>query len=277
MTKTKVLVTVKTYPSLSKKYIELVCTAGFREDGSWIRIYPVTYRMLKHYEQRYHKWQWIELDLEKNQKDFRIESFKPIDVDSITPLDKIDPKHCDERRKYVLHNAAWTDLTELIRKAKKESVSLAVFKPKEVLDFIYEPSEREWDKKKLDIIRSNLKMQNLFEEYSFNKSFEIAKRIPYKFSYKFTTEDGCNPTLMIEDWEVGKLYLNCVARGDSERIACEKVRDKFLKKARERDFYFFLGTTLAHHNTARNPFIIIGTFDPPFIKKDSQTSLDLFE
>lgn len=39
----KVLVTVKTYPTISVKYDELVCTAGFREDGSWIRIYPIPF------------------------------------------------------------------------------------------------------------------------------------------------------------------------------------------------------------------------------------------
>ena len=31
MPKEKVLITVKTYPSISEKYDELVCTAGFRE------------------------------------------------------------------------------------------------------------------------------------------------------------------------------------------------------------------------------------------------------
>jgi hypothetical protein len=36
--RTKVLITVKTYPTISVKYDELVCTAGFREDGSWVRI-----------------------------------------------------------------------------------------------------------------------------------------------------------------------------------------------------------------------------------------------
>jgi len=35
MALTKVLITVKTYPAISKKYKELVCTAGFREDGRW--------------------------------------------------------------------------------------------------------------------------------------------------------------------------------------------------------------------------------------------------
>lgn len=43
MALTKVLITVKTYPAISTKYDELVCTAGFREDGSWIRIYPVQF------------------------------------------------------------------------------------------------------------------------------------------------------------------------------------------------------------------------------------------
>jgi hypothetical protein len=33
--RTNVLITVKTYPTISVKYDELVCTAGFREDGSW--------------------------------------------------------------------------------------------------------------------------------------------------------------------------------------------------------------------------------------------------
>ena len=35
----KVFITVKTYPTLSKSYDELVCTAGILDDGSWIRVY----------------------------------------------------------------------------------------------------------------------------------------------------------------------------------------------------------------------------------------------
>jgi len=31
--KQRILVTVKTYPTLSRKYGETVCTAGIREDG----------------------------------------------------------------------------------------------------------------------------------------------------------------------------------------------------------------------------------------------------
>jgi hypothetical protein len=46
MAATKVLITVKTYPAISQKYDELVCTAGFREDGTWIRVYPIPFRKL---------------------------------------------------------------------------------------------------------------------------------------------------------------------------------------------------------------------------------------
>jgi hypothetical protein len=78
---TKALISVKTYPTLSSKYDELVCTAGFREDGTWIRIYPVPYRKLP-YTQQYKKYDWIELDLVKNESDARPESFRPRKLES---------------------------------------------------------------------------------------------------------------------------------------------------------------------------------------------------
>lgn len=81
MPTTRVLIAVKTYPTLSEKYDELVCTAGFLEDGTWIRIYPIPFRKLS-YDKRYSKWQWIELDLVKNTSDFRKESFRPANIDN---------------------------------------------------------------------------------------------------------------------------------------------------------------------------------------------------
>ncbi len=47
----RILVTVKTYPTPAAKYTETVCTAGITEDGEWIRIYPIRYRMLDHDKQ----------------------------------------------------------------------------------------------------------------------------------------------------------------------------------------------------------------------------------
>jgi hypothetical protein len=36
MARERILITVKTYPTLSRKYGETVCTACVREDGSWV-------------------------------------------------------------------------------------------------------------------------------------------------------------------------------------------------------------------------------------------------
>jgi hypothetical protein len=46
MSEERVLVTVKTYPTLSRRDGELVCTAGVRADGSWVRLYPVPFGRL---------------------------------------------------------------------------------------------------------------------------------------------------------------------------------------------------------------------------------------
>ena len=62
MAKDRILITVKTYPTLSRKYGETVCTAGVRPDGSWVRIYPVPFRRLGEAE-KYKKFDWIECSL----------------------------------------------------------------------------------------------------------------------------------------------------------------------------------------------------------------------
>ena len=74
MKKERVLITVKTYPTLSRKYGETVCTAGVRDDGTWVRIYPVPFRRLDEAEQ-YRKFDWIECRLARNSSDPRPETF----------------------------------------------------------------------------------------------------------------------------------------------------------------------------------------------------------
>lgn len=68
MPKERILITVKTYPTLSTKYGELVCSAGLREDGSWIRIYPVPFRNLEEY-QKFEKYRIIEAQVIRNPRD----------------------------------------------------------------------------------------------------------------------------------------------------------------------------------------------------------------
>jgi len=269
---TKVLVAVKTYPAISGKYDELVCTAGFLEDGTWIRIYPISFRQ-KSYDEQYKKYDWIEIDLVKNKSDFRYESYRPYSHDTeIKIVGHIDTANeWAERKKYALKKV-YHNLAELIAEAKrgKNPASLAVFKPAQVLDFKIEPVEREWDKKKLAKLEAEREQLNLFKQPE--DPFEVVKKLPYKFSYKITDNIGKESTMMIEDWEIGQLYWNCLKKHEgNEAKATEDVKNKYFNDfAKTKDLHLFLGTTLMHHYVSQNPFMIIGTFHP---KKIIQTSI----
>jgi hypothetical protein len=274
MALTKVLITVITYPLPSRSYDELVCTAGVLENGQWIRIYPVPLRFLKGLRKdgkiESFKYNWIEMDLVKRKDDFRPESHSPLDYTftNINVIGKIDAKNnWQERKKFCLVNI-YTNKAKLLSDSKNPTnVSLVTFKPSKIVSFEIEEDEREWKNEWKEI----RKQGDLFES---DKSPEILiPKLPYKFSYKFLDDEGVPSTLMIEDWEIGALYWNCLKASEgNEKIALEKVRQKYESEFfNEKDIYLFLGTTKEWHmRRANNPFVIIGVFYP---KKESQVSL----
>jgi hypothetical protein len=123
MKKERVLITVKTYPTLSRKYGETVCTAGVRDDGTWVRIYPVPFRRLDESEQ-YRKFDWIECRLARNSSDPRPETFRPVDETELQPVGHIDTDDkWHERRRILLKNARVYDrLDEIHRGCQGEPV-----------------------------------------------------------------------------------------------------------------------------------------------------------
>lgn len=275
MAKTKVLITVATYPLPSRSYDELVCTAGVLENGKWIRIYPVPLKFLtglrKDGKIESFKYNWIELDLNKRTDDFRPESHSPAhyDFSDIQTYGKVNTDdNWAERKKYCFANV-YTSLDKLFADSKEpKNVSLATFKPTKIVGFeIAEEENREWK----DEWKEIRKQGDLFDT---DKSPEILiPKLPYKFYYRFQDEAGRESRLMIEDWEIGALYWNCLRSTEgNEQKALEGVREKyeneFLKK---KDIYLFLGTTMEwHRRRATNPFVIIGVFYP---KKELQTKL----
>jgi hypothetical protein len=256
--KLKVLITVKTYPIPSKKYDELVCTAGVTETGEFIRLYPINFRDLP-YTQQYKKYQWIEVIAEKHQgRDVRKESYRP-DCDSIKILgEPIRSIHDNwaKRAHYVLQNKA-RSMEDLYDQQKADWTSLGVFKPKKVHDLVISPDDPEWPPKFLHA----LQQQHLFEYRQ--KTLVPPRKVPFKFHYCFECDDPrCkgNHRMMIEDWEVGALFWRLVDKGTSHKEASEKVRDKFLKEicGPDKDTYFYVGTILAHPKK----WVVIGVFYP---------------
>ena len=271
---TKVLVTVMTYPTLSEKYFETVCTAGFREDGSWIRIFPVPHRLLREqYDtEAYAKWQWIEADLERNDNhDDRPESYHIANIDTLRVLQRIDIKgkpNWDLRQHWVHQNKPiFSNMSDLIQRTKKNELSLAVLKPTKILDMTCEPVDMEKFSEKLKKLQIKYDAQKnniFFDKTTLDYNFSFAEKIPYKFRYHFLTEDGQERKIMVEDWEIGQLFRNCLKTSQDVEQAKQKVVDKYMHMATTKNLYFFMGTSYQwQKRKAPDPYLIIGVFCPP--------------
>jgi hypothetical protein len=262
----RVLITVKTYPTLSRKHGETVCTAGVREDGSWLRIYPVPFRRLDEKEQ-YKKFDWITCNLIKSRSDPRPDTRHAANLRELQPDGHIGTDaNWRERRKLLLQTSTvHTRLQPLIDSAKANTLSLAVFKPASVRNFTWEEEdERDWDPKKVAAMRDKTNQTELFSEETWRETFKLIPKLPYSFSYEFDDADGRKSSMQILDWEIGQLYWNCRKRESDESKALAKVRNKYFDVFTRTDLHFFLGTTQQFHFVAPNPWVIIGVFPIPY-------------
>lgn len=86
----RILILAKTYPSPSAQFVETSCVAGIAQSGAMRRLFPVPFRMVED-GQQFKKWQWIDVRVEKANKDHRPESHK-VYVDTINCGDVIDTR-----------------------------------------------------------------------------------------------------------------------------------------------------------------------------------------
>ena len=254
--KTKVFILVKTYPAISKKHVEVVCTAGIKENGEWIRMYPIPFQKFDEFE-RFKKYQWIEATLRRNSTDKRFESHKLESEIKLLDIVNTDD-NWRERRKILDRVKIYTNLDEIISANKQKMLSLCAFKPSEIIDIIEEFDGYEWSDDKKDTLKKNEQQCTLFGDF-----IRSAKKLPYKFRYKFKDDKGKESMLMIEDWELGALYWNLSKKYPDEKDVVEKVKQKYREFIKNRDVLFFLGTTATWDGRAPNPFLIIGLFYPP--------------
>jgi hypothetical protein len=273
--KARVLIVVKTYPFPNMKYGEIVCTAGLLDGDKWVRIYPISKQVFED-EQKYPKYSWIELDLVRNNSDFRQESYKPrMGFDeNIQVVGKIGTADAWAARKQFVLREVFTSMQDLISLAKSEGgKSLATFKPSEIVDFIIEEEpEKDWTEKWLN--KSKQISMFDFDPNGTEKQQPHAKKLPYRFKYKFMSAGEDRPReLTIQDWEIGALFWNCLKRagGDAE-AAKQQVRQKYFEGfTSNKEIYLFLGTHYKYHRkNAPDPFIIVGVFYPP---KTAQLSM----
>ena len=201
----------------------------------------------------------------RNTSDFRPESYSPkLGVDElISVFEQIGTANEWAVRKSYVLKEVFASMNELIALAKDPSQrkSLATLKPTRIVDFVIEEDERDWKPKWLE----DLKQLNMFELPTERGHKKLVRKLPYKFSYRFFSEGDKEPRkMMIEDWEIGALFWNCLRNNDGdEQTALAQVRQRYFDEFIEKDLYLFVGTTKQYHNVAPNPFVIIGVFYPP--------------
>ncbi len=258
--KTKVLVTVMTYPHPSRGYQELICTAGITEAGEWVRLYPIDYRYRPR-GQQFKKYQWIEveLELEGAGNDDRKESRRPV-LDSIRVVgEPLSTKDDWRARREIIDRLPAESVNSLRAKYTSDKTSLGVVRPTRILDMEIREADPEW---KPD-------WKNLFAQMTlFGPQQKPLKKIPFSFHYIFECEDSEKPHVAVcEDWELGVLFLKEVDRLGSEQAAAESVKKKYFEQmcAPKLDTRFFMGTFFPY-----NVWLVLGVFYPP---KSQQTEL----
>ena len=270
--KENILVLAKTYPNPSAKYLETSCIAGITDKGEMRRIYPVPFRRIDE-ETQFRKWQWIEVETEKNNQDRREESRK-IHFDKIKPGSLIDTSNCWSKRISWINKIpkisyfASTGTTPEISK----NISLAVYTPQSSVTLEIKKSSNEWTEEQSKKLQQFEGKELLFSEEA-NLPSKTLEKIPYDFYYSFeaitATNEKRRVRIKIIDWEVCGLFRNCFKDKDTWQ---EKMRSKLETKFNHCNLKLLLG------NQHRFPhqWMIVSLIYPPKQSKFSELQSSLF-
>jgi hypothetical protein len=245
------LVTVKTYPSPSVRYLETVCTGGITDDGRWIRLYPVPFRYWSK-DQQYKLYDWVEIDARKRpiSKDKRKESYEPSGGGNLIVTGSVGTRRNWQERKRVILPYALPSVEALLQSYDVDGTSLGIIRPAKVHDVVVEADSADWSPQH----RKHLEQMSLF-----GPAPKHLEKPSHRFSYRFTCSDpSCNGhTLQITDWGLSVLYLRTRAEsGENEAVSKTRMKCWELVGG-DRDAYFYVGTTYPYKSC-----IVLGVFSP---------------
>ena len=253
----RVLITVMTYPHPSTKYDEVVCTAGISAQGEWVRLYPVD-RLNQPWCQQFRKYQWIGVSLADRGagNDNRKESRRP-DLASIRVVgEPLSSRDSWRARRDIIDTMPHNTVNELKELYESERTSLGIVRPTRILDIEVREADPEW-KPQWKAIYQQMRL--------FGDPPRPLRKLPFTFHYVFECADSDKPHVaMIEDWELGVLFLKEEARLGSVEAARDSVKHKFLNElcSPDKDTRFFMGTKFPY-----NTWLVLGVFWPPRVKQ----------
>jgi hypothetical protein len=253
---------VKAYPALSKTYGEVSCIAGVQPttDGPrWIRLYPVPFRALQE-DQQFAKYQPMTVRAEPHSGDRRPETRRP-DRDSIKIAGPAIPSANGwrARRRFVAPLMV-ESMCAVRRQQRKDGTSLAVFRPRQVLDIVIEPADVKEEKQ--SIARAWVSQTSLLDGLGTDEREHQLRElefIPWTFKYRYLCSDpACQGhTQSIIDWEIARTYRRVRTRPDwQERLKARWLDDLC---GDDKDTAFFVGNQHLYPDS----FLVLGVWWPP--------------
>lgn len=220
---------VKAAPRRSEKFGETVCCAGIDRTGDWVRLYPVSFRVLGD-AQRFGRWDHIRYRWSKPKaaKDTRSES-RRVDPNSVEILKRLRPA---DRNPLVARCA----VTSLDREREAQR-SLALLRA-EILDFWPEKNSDELMRKREDVL-ANLRSQS--DMFAPDMSLIPERSSPYSFKYRYRCDDGEREGTC-QDWETEQTFLRQLHTQASEQAALDWMVQKFGVEYPKKGMVLAMGT-----------------------------------
>ncbi len=225
-----VLVNCKTYPAVSTKYIETVCTGGIERDGRFIRLYPIPFRFLDD-EQQYDRWDVIRVRAYRDTKDQRPESWH---LEAGTEIKILESISSERQRWEWMRHGVFESTDEMDRRGMTNG--LVEIEP---FELYWEPESKEWSAGQLNVFNQG----NLF--HGREKQEALAERVPWQFKLRFKEKStGREFDQKVLAWSYYQGYRRRLAALKDEVEALMALRDNVHRSIL---------------NPARSVFVIFGT------------------
>ncbi len=200
---------VKAAPRPSQKYGETVCIAGLNADGTWVRLYPVSFVYLNE-PQKFSRWDKVAYRWSL-PKDVRTES-RRVDPNSIQIVGKLP-------RSEITTFLNRSIVTSLVREHELGR-SLALIRP-EIMDFWHEQKSAA---EVADQEKVQEQLRNQLDMFA-HKDAIPARACPFAFKYRYRDDDGIHVGTC-QDWETETTFFKRRAE-TSEGLALEWMAQKF--------------------------------------------------
>lgn len=222
---TEAIILIKAAPVIGSKHGETVCCAGIDLYGNWLRMYPVSFRVLDD-TKKFKRWDKVTFKWRRPSEDMRLES-RHVDSQSLEIIGRMP----DREKAPFLDRQIVTSLTD----QREKGLSLALLKP-----VIHRFLIKAKPKDELDAEQARIDEFHKQDDMFIPRPAVPQHACPYSFKYKYATDDGEREGTC-QDWETEATFFNW-RREYGEAGALKNMQEQFGEVLPDRGLFFAMGT-----------------------------------